>query len=501
MKKYIWLLVLGMFMTQSCLDDKTNYDYRELVPIEIDETSFQSSYRVTQLNNLVIDPVIKQGSDDSNLNFEWRIAQTNTQPNTETGTIINEVVGKERRLDYKVTIPPGVYDLILTVSDKQNGVSELLKRTLNIDSYAPVGLMIMHGDDQESDVSILVNNRMVSDVISDEVKHNLFSGTNGKKIPGAPGMVTFMPLARSVNAMTKGPQGGYRSRGSDLLILGTYNDLFTEPLQGDAAFQGYAQWGFNNLLIDDGKLYFTTIADANFVPFGVPCFGLDYYAEPYIGTNNYGYVYGAIYDRVTRRFLYITYDRTMTAFKNSASSAAFNMNDVGLNMMYASMGFNNCWYCLMKDPADNSKMYVLVCNFMNLYRGDCSAAKYDVSASADIATANAFDFGNRSELMYYATDDEIRQCNYVGGGMSIVRYALPADLKSAGYKINYIQVFKDNTHSNNGRLLYVALYNPTTGEGKLLECPFVESTGEIKEAEIKLYDGFKRITHLAYKMY
>ena len=501
MKKHIWLLALGMFLVQSCLEDEGNYDYHELIPIEIDEASLQPSYRVTQLNNLVIDPVIKQGTDDSNLSYEWRIAQSYNQPNTETGTVINEVVGNECRLDYKVTIPPGEYNLILTVSDKHNGVSELLKRTLNIESYAPVGLMVMHGDNQESDVSILVNNRMVSDVTKDEVKHNVFSTTNGKSLAGAPGMIAYMELARSVSIMTKGPQGGCRSRGSDLAVLGSYNDLFTEPLKGDACFQGYEQWGYNNLLIDDGKLYFTTIADANFVPFGVPCFGMDYYAEPYIGTNKYGYVYGAIYDRISRRFLYIPYDRTMTPFKDSSAAAAFNMNNVGLDMMYASMGFNDCWYCLMKDPADNSKMYVLVCNFMNLYRGDCSVAKYDVSASADMATANAFDFGNRSELLYYATDNEVRQCLYNAGGTSVVRYTLPADLQSAGYKINYIQVYKNSTHSNNGRLLYIALYNPSTGEGKLVECPFVESTGELVDSDIKVYDGFKRITHLCFKKY
>ena len=501
MKTNILLLAFSMLMMQSCLDNEGNYDYKELTPIEIDEASLQTSYRITQLETLTIEPDVKQGTDDSNLSYEWRIAQPWNQPNTETGTVINEVVGHERRLDYKVTIPPGEYYLMFTATDKKTGVSVLINRPLNIESFAPVGLMVMHGNNKESDISILVNDRMVSEVTKDEVKHNIFSVTNGEKIPGAPGKVAYFINPRVVCAMTVGPEGGCKSRGSDLAKQGTYKDLFAESLEGDACFQGFDQWSYNNLLIDNGKLYFTSAPDANFVPFGIPCFGLDYYAEPYIGTNNYGYVYGAIYDRLSRRFLYINYQRTITAFKESASTAPFNMNNVGLDMMYASMGFNNNWYCLMKDPADNLKMYVLVCNFMNLYRGDCSAAKYDVSASPELATANAFDFGNRSELMYFATDDAVKQCNYTGDGASTVRYAIPAELKAAGYKINYIQVFKNNIHANNGRLLYIGLYNATTDEGKLVECPFVESTGELKESEIKIYDGFKRITHACYKMY
>ncbi len=46
--------------------------------------------------------------------------------------------------------------------------------------------MIMHGDSDSTDVSILVNNRVVADVDKDEVKHNIFSMTNGHRAPGIP---------------------------------------------------------------------------------------------------------------------------------------------------------------------------------------------------------------------------------------------------------------------------------------------------------------------------
>ena len=85
MNKIVLALMAGMFFLQSCLDDSGNYSYSDLIPIEVDSTNIASSYRVTQWDYLVIDPAVKQGTDDSNLSYEWRIFQTSGMPNTETG--------------------------------------------------------------------------------------------------------------------------------------------------------------------------------------------------------------------------------------------------------------------------------------------------------------------------------------------------------------------------------------------------------------------------------
>ena len=34
---------------------------------------------------------------------------------------------------------------------------------------------------------------------------------------------------------------------------------------------------------------------------------------------------------------------------------------------------------------------------------------------------------------------------------------------------------------------------------KLLECPIVETSGEVLKDKVETYDGFKKITHMAYK--
>ena len=69
MNRNIWILIMGVLFFQACLDDEGNYSYSELQPIEIDSSGIADSYRVTQLDYLIIDPGVKQGGDDSNLAY------------------------------------------------------------------------------------------------------------------------------------------------------------------------------------------------------------------------------------------------------------------------------------------------------------------------------------------------------------------------------------------------------------------------------------------------
>ena len=227
MNKNIWILIMGFFLFQACLDDEGNYSYSDLLPIEIDSSKMSNSYRITQLDYLVVDPEVKQGVDDSNLSYEWRIFQESNVPNSETGKVVNDVVGQGRKLNYKVTTPPGEYTLSFTVTDKQNGVSEVISRKLYVESFASVGLMVMHGDADSTDVSILVNDRIVSDATMDGVKHNIFSITNGRRAVGAPGMVAYVNNTHNVYVYTKGNAGGFRTRGSDLEIFLTFFKIYT----------------------------------------------------------------------------------------------------------------------------------------------------------------------------------------------------------------------------------------------------------------------------------
>lgn len=137
----------------------------------------------------------------------------------------------------------------------------------------------------------------------------------------------------------KGMQGD-SGREEVFEVLDTYAEMFTEPLESsNIDFQGYNSWLYNDLLVNGGKVYFAGQATTTFTKFGVPVFGVEYYAEPFIGIQERGYYYGIFYDRLQRRFLYVDYSKTAKTFKEAGAQQPLNMNNVGKDMVVSRAWF------------------------------------------------------------------------------------------------------------------------------------------------------------------
>ncbi|MFR7810829.1 MAG: hypothetical protein ACLU4N_17025 [Butyricimonas faecihominis] len=169
-----------------------------------------------------------------------------------------------------------------------------------------------------------------------------------------------MNNTHNVYVYTKGNQGGF-GREEVIWNIGCVCRYVHEPLESSKIdFQGYNSWLYNDLLVNGGKLYFASQSTTTFTKFGVPVFGMEYYAEPFIGTQERGYYYGIFYDRLQRRFLYIDYSRTPKTFKEAGAAAAFDMNLIGKDMVYAEHGFEKKWYCVMRDPDNLITLFTCV---------------------------------------------------------------------------------------------------------------------------------------------
>lgn len=505
MKKNLLILMLGVFLCYSCLDDTGNYSYSELTPIEIDSSGMLAAYRVTQADYLVIDPQVKQGVDDSNLAYEWRIFQGSPQPNEETGKVVDDVVGKKRKLNYKVETPIGNYSLSLKVFDKSNGVFETIVRPLTVESFAPAGMMVMHGDADSCDVSILVNNRIISDASKDEVLHNVFSTTNGHRVDGAPGMVGFTWNGPRVYVGTHGGKGGCLAKASNLGFVCDYAEMFEETLGGtNIDFQSCQTNGADWWMVNAGKVHYVQGGMPSFIQFGIAAWGESYYAEPYIATlAARGYSRGVFYDRIGRRFLWCDASMMVQKFKPAGATAAFDMGNVGKDMVYAEHGVDKKYYCVMRDPDSQTAYSLYECDLSAQDDGNRGIGKYDLSGCEGLADARGYTFGKHNKLFFYASDTEIKLCNFGSGNTSETVYTLPAELVDAGYKISMINLFAvylgGSITSESGKNLYIGVYNESSEDGKLLECPIVVTSGAILADQVKTYDGFKKITHLSYK--
>ncbi|SMC88109.1 PKD-like family lipoprotein [Pedobacter nyackensis] len=490
-------IVLFLF---GCAKDKGNYDYKDLSTSFVDTVAMPNTFFVKQNESIEQDAVSTPGTP-GNLVYEWRLLQQSFSPDPATGIYFNKLLANTKKLSYKVVDAPGSYMLVLYVKDNANGgITQIVKMPFTIGSYASPGWMVLHGDNTSSDISIIVNNKLLGNLLpanTDYVQPNVFSETNGAKIQGEGANVIYMSN-HWVDVFTKTDQGGYRISGDDLRIKNTYSNMFINPLSAsDIQYQAYAGWSYNELLINKGSLYFVPQPTPSlYYQFGVRCFGEDYVAAPFIGTIfNFSY-YGVIYDMKNKRFLYIDFQRYVKQFKEPGLTAKFNMRNVGKEMVYAEHGFAKGWFCVMQDEGNPNSRELFICNFDKTDDGNRALDRINISNATDLNNAKYFSIGNRANVMYYATDTKIYQNNYAGDLFSTQRYDI--SVSYPGNVITGMKLLKVNLHPNDGKILYVALYNPTTKAGTLLQIDVNEVSGVF--GAIKAYTGFGKISGMNYKI-
>jgi hypothetical protein len=498
-KNILIFLVSFVLLLTACVKDKGNYNYQNLSDYFVDTTLLPKSVVIKQNDVVTVNPTLLSSASGLNITYEWRLIQVSYAPDPATGTYFDKQLSTEKNLNFKITYSPGDYLLTLFVTDKgHGGIRQIIKIPFNISSYASQGWMVLHGNTTGSDISIVVNSKLnnLLSPTTDFVQANVFSETNGKKIEGE-GVDLFYMGNHWVDVFTKTNGGGYRASGNDLRILNSYSDMFVDPMAPtQVQFQGYGLWSYNQLLVNKGDLYFTPQPSANsYNKYGVKCFGEDYVASPYIGTVfNFSY-YGVIYDTKNKRFLYIDFNRGIKQFKAPGATAAFNMTNTGKEMVYAEHGFDTRWYCVMQNDASPSSRELFVCKFNVADDGNRAVARYNISAATDLSNAKYFAFGNRGNVMYYATDNKIYQNNYSGDLSSTLR--LDLGVAYPGYAITSMKILKVTNHPNDGKILYVAMYNASTQQGQLLQIDVNEVSGVF--GATKAYTGFGKISGMNYK--
>ena len=387
------------------------------------------------------------------------------------------------------------------------------KLSLRVETIAPQGLMVLHEDREgKGDVSMVMNpevNAGIEGYSDDYVTHAIFSGNNEGLHPEEGAMIVAPRNGGNhIYLFQTGEKGGYRLSVADMKIVGTYQDCFREGIE-DPGFEGFALWnGSKEYLVNKGSIYFS---DSNtsgiYSQYDVRCFGEPYDAAPYIGGNVTAGASSGVrccfFDKLSNRFLYIDYQPTVKAFTNSGT--AFDPKEPLENeteMVYAQMGYpSNFYLALMQQPGDPSvrKLYAIDMN-ANWYDtgANAGAGLYDLSAAPEMAQASRFAFGTRGPVIFYETSQKIYRCLYENA--SAAELLLDVSQEYPGYEVSLLWMFNDNLSNATlyGKLLYVGIWNPTTGDGKLLQYVVSETSGVI-ESGPKVYDGFGRIVSLGYK--
>lgn len=184
MKKYFYLLFLFVFSIEACYEDKGNYDYNPIPPIEME--GIDTEYEVySMLDRLQISP---QFSNKENYNFTWTLF-SNTIVQAPVDTISFDL-----DLDYKVIEGADTYTLTLTVENKHNGDKQFFNTRVIVRTLYTTGCYILKEVDGETDLD-LINPK--KDLISDILK------STSNRIVGAPQSVAICSDINYIDAEGK----------------------------------------------------------------------------------------------------------------------------------------------------------------------------------------------------------------------------------------------------------------------------------------------------------
>lgn len=137
---FIVVLLPLLAVFASCNKDLGNYDYHDINELAI--SGLEASYsRITSVDTLHIDPVIAMTEtepDGSRFDYFWIAKQGNT---------VIDTIGRQKALDYRVTLNPDTYTLHFRVLDKETDVIWKTNTTLHIGTPYSRGIMLIGEDD------------------------------------------------------------------------------------------------------------------------------------------------------------------------------------------------------------------------------------------------------------------------------------------------------------------------------------------------------------------
>lgn len=181
MRISIILFVMAVLGISSCYDDKGNYNYQELISIEIEEFSAAGRLEVTLGDTLRLTPKFTYSGPDTVMNLEY------------TWTFADKTIGKERNLVYVLDTVMKA-NLILKVEDVDHGVHFIQACQMTVGyEYQTNGFLVLSEKNGDASLSFLKNGHthytstgdldsIQFDVTADVYRLENQEGFNGKPV-------------------------------------------------------------------------------------------------------------------------------------------------------------------------------------------------------------------------------------------------------------------------------------------------------------------------------
>lgn len=266
---FAFIAFLSVALLSSCRDDLSTMDVHPIEGVAFDTTGM-SIVTVNQFEELNLQPNIITNLPEEQLEYEWSI-------NPEVGKLIEgefQLISREKNLKYRVDFIPtkslnrnDLHELVLTVTDTQNGLKYIMSYPLSVRNSIGEGLVIAESyDEQTSDISHIMSPLVTSLYSGESVKHKIYSGANGFTIPGLVKQIKWSSLRSIGNVMLAITDNSIEAiKTLDYTIVAQNEELFFTPPatikpMAIEVFRGGTT--FNAFLVNDGRTYTDIVGNA-----------------------------------------------------------------------------------------------------------------------------------------------------------------------------------------------------------------------------------------------
>ncbi|TKC08599.1 PKD-like family lipoprotein [Pedobacter frigoris] len=507
--KFLMLLV-GTAVIASCSKDKGNYDYKALDAVTINLENVPQTYSVVRFNGINITPKITYKGEVVNmekpqfpeLKFVWEMYPTGRD------VVERHTLSEMPNLNVNLSQRELSWEILYTITNANTGVKTFAKFAVNITSALAEGWMVLYERNGNTDVGLITNNEISKSQVAEKLFLDIYSASNGGPMKGTPGSILYSYA--NLNARKIYVQS---SQGLSMVNQNTFAKVFdfnqglfwskpsvTAPLLFRST-DSRKEWLINNNRVH--TIDYTTLVQGDRA-FSDPLGGTYGTLAPWMATSP-APLDGVFYDQTNKKFMKIIVRGTdVVPFTSPQTTAPFDVNNVGMELLMGDMGWNNWEYMVMKDNA--GKHWLLSANFkggdvvgVNIGRG-----KYDMSACPEIANINAVTAGYLGEIFYYSANNSVYQFRYTQGTTA---QAWTAPAGEVVTNISLQKYYNSNRAAgvlfdpkNNCKILYVATYNEGTKTGTVYQMGVNETSGAILPGTEKKYTGFGKIKAMSWKI-
>lgn len=503
------LLVVILLVT-GCYKDKSNDSFIPVNQIGITDPKSEGVITIFPGEILKLKPELTLSMQEKKdkLDFSWTLYNSNGNISLASP---RTVIANEYELNYEIT--PDVftlgepYVLRLKVTDKDSGVSSYITYRISIGNKYGNGLLVLEDKNGVGDLSFVFPDN--------SVEHNLYTSRNAtalvnpKKLEIATYSISedISPPGKRLYILADG--GSQEYNYLTMVKKFDYGYLFylapgiqkPQMMNWVSKETGPSKLANLGVSVNNGKAHTNLVGgfpgvkkwgDAALNPSG----NLNYSLAPYVvgGPN----VDAMFYDNTSKRFYsVIAFSNTpaagsLTAFPPNASTDAFDLNNVGMDMLFLDSADQVNQYNAIMKSADN-QAYLLRFKTENTStatpnltiekKGMNAPGILNFTAAAGSTNTGHIYYGNANVLSRYET----------GSNTVVERFTFPAGENITAVKYAKF-TYQDAAPIKLARLM-VATWNGT--EGKLYY--FTLSQLGALGAYTNTLTGFNKIVDIAYK--